>query len=65
MVSKTGFDLFTTTGWVVEDLRLLPHVRCCLVCTSPFSGLCKPICKWRKATLTEFLNDKLKEGVEK
>ena len=50
------FDLFTTSGWVLEQTRD-SAVQCCDVCTSPFIKLCKPFCKYRNATVKEFLAD--------
>lgn len=59
---KKGFDLFTTSPSLYEGEE--EKANCCEVCTSPFLNLCKPICKFRKATFKEFIDCELgkKEG---
>lgn len=53
-----GLNLFTTSPSIAENEGV--NVRCCACCTSPFLGLCKPLCKYRKATYTEFIENALK-----
>lgn len=57
---KKGFDLFTTSTSIVVDAVIKgKKPYCCEVCTSPFLNICKPFCKYRKATHSEWLTDKL------
>ena len=55
---KKGFDWFTTTGQIMEDY--IKHLRCytCSLCTSPYLRLCMAVCKYRSATLEEYMKDK-------
>lgn len=57
---KKGFDLFTTSPTALVG-RVSANIdpMCCKVCTSPFLNLCKPVCKFRKATYWEWLRQKL------
>lgn len=52
---KKGYNLFTTSSLFMEQKPY--KERCCAVCTSPFLCLCKPFCKYRKATYREFLDE--------
>lgn len=53
---KKGLDLlFTTIEWNT-------HLAACKACKFPFKRLCKLICKFRKASLEEALNDIFKRG---
>lgn len=57
---KKGFNLYTTSPSVVVDAVCKgKKPYCCEVCTSPFLYLCKPFCKFRKATHSEFLQYRL------
>lgn len=57
---KKGFNLYTTSPLVVVDAVCKgKKPYCCEVCTSPFLYLCKPICKFRRATLSEFVEYRL------
>lgn len=59
---KKGFNLFTTSPSAIgERKRRSEEPKCCEVCTSPFFNLCKPFCKYRKATLMEFIHEFLEE----
>lgn len=61
---KKGFDLFTTSPAVIERKYFeFKEPGCCDLCTSPYMNVCKPFCKFRKATLEEWINYKLKKGV--
>lgn len=58
---KKGFDLFTTSpSLVVEAVCKGKKPYCCEVCTSPLLNFCKPVCKFRKATYSEFVSYHLK-----
>lgn len=52
---KKGFDLFTTTGQVMEDH--MKYLRCytCSLCKSPYFCLCMAVCKYRSATFGEYI----------
>ena len=58
---KTGLNLFTTSPTSVEfagvKTEKRENMRCCECCTSPLLGLCKPLCKYRKATYKEFIEN--------
>jgi hypothetical protein len=54
---KKGFNLFTTSPSVIEIKS--SWVRCCEVCTTPLLVICKPFCKYRNATVRDFLKDNL------
>lgn len=65
MITK-GFNLFTTSPSAIRDRKeQVGEPRCCEVCTSPFLNICKPFCKYRKATHSEWLNDKLRKGTKR
>lgn len=56
---KKGLDLlFTTVDWNT-------HLAACLACKFPFKRLCRHICKYRKASLQEALDDIFKRGDKK
>lgn len=58
---KKGLKLFTTSPICAEIAAFVTKkgldVFCCECCTAPYLGLCKPICKYRKATYREFLHE--------
>ena len=61
---KNGLYLFTTSPTYAETVGVETekgeNVLCCECCTSPYYfGLCKLICKYRKATYSEFISDRL------
>lgn len=55
---KRGWDLFTTTGQIMEDR--MKYVKCytCSLCTTPCLCLCMFICKYRSAIFGEYMKDK-------
>lgn len=60
MLTK-GLKLFTTSPTYAENVAVESgkgwNLRCCECCTSVyFLGLCKPICKYRRATYGEFVH---------
>lgn len=62
---KNGLNLFTTSPSIVEIKGALTetgeNVSCCTICTAPLLGLCKPICKYRKATYKEYIENLYKK----
>lgn len=56
-----GLNLFTTSPTYAETVAFKTQkgkkISCCECCTSPYLGLCKPICKCRKATYKEFIEN--------
>lgn len=58
-------ELFTTAPSILADAIRGEKMNCCDVCTAPFLGLCKPFCKYRKASVRVFLTDKLGEEYDK
>ena len=53
---KKGCDLFFPTA------KCNVEVECCKVCKFPFKRLCKHICKYRKASVKEALDDIFKRS---
>ena len=59
---KNGLKLFTTSPICAEIAAFITKkgldVPCCECCTAPYLGIiCKSICKYRKATYKEFLQE--------
>lgn len=58
---KKGLKLFTTSPTHAEivafETQKGQNIRCCECCTAPYLGLCKPICKYRKATYKEYIEN--------
>lgn len=51
---KKGFNLFTSTGYMLEEAAKIGHKPCCDVCLTPSLLLCHFICKYRQATMGEY-----------
>lgn len=51
---KKGFNLFTTGGSILEKARGKAFIRCCRICTTPHLLLCRLLCKYRKATMKDW-----------
>lgn len=62
---KKGYNLFETSLYVLSGkVSLTEEPKCCEICTFLFSPLCKPFCKYRKATYHEWLYDSIGEDIE-
>lgn len=60
---KKGFNLFTTSPSALEGKVTADNdPKCCEVCTTPCLGYFLGLCKYREATLFEFIRDFLSEG---
>lgn len=53
-------DLFTTSTSKLDNKPR--DTRCCEVCTTPLFGLCKLVCKYRKAMVCEWFDDMIGKG---
>ena len=61
---KKGFNLFTTTAEIVENYKKRLNCSCCTLCTSPYFCVCMAVCKYRSATLGEFIKTVLKGRIK-
>ena len=53
------YNLFTTSHSILADAVRGKKMMCCDVCTTPLFHICKPFCKYNKASVGLYLSDVL------